>query len=114
MIQGDRVRIEMAVANIVRNAQRHAQSSVWVTVESRGGNAVVRVEDDGPGVTADDEQEIFKPFFSREPTGSGSGLGLAIVSNIMQEHGGSVSYSRGSRGAIFELVFPTTESEDSQ
>ncbi|TCO75835.1 sensor histidine kinase [Chromatocurvus halotolerans] len=114
IIQGDRVRIEMAVANIVRNAQRHAQSSVSVTVERRGGNAVVRVEDDGPGVTTDDEQEIFKPFFSREPTGSGSGLGLAIVSNIMQEHGGNVGYSRGSRGAIFELVFPSTDSEDNR
>ena len=114
LTHGDRVRVEMAVANIVRNAQRHALSSVWVTVERRGGNAIVRVEDDGPGVSAEDEREIFKPFFSREPTGSGSGLGLAIVNNIMQEHGGSVDYSLGSHGAIFELVFPATDNEDSR
>ncbi|MFN2327593.1 MAG: sensor histidine kinase [Chromatocurvus sp.] len=111
VVQGDRVRIEMAVANLVRNAQRHAASSVWVNVECNGGKALVRVEDDGPGVTADDEADIFKPFFSREPTGNGSGLGLAIVNNIMQEHDGSVSYGRGSRGAIFELTFPAAKGE---
>lgn len=111
-IRGDRVRVELAVSNLVRNALRHAASTVSVTVDSDGsGQARVRVEDDGPGVDTGDEQEIFKPFFSREPTGRGSGLGLAIVSNVMQEHGGRVRYARGNPGASFELLFPANTDE---
>ncbi|MFN2287291.1 MAG: sensor histidine kinase [Chromatocurvus sp.] len=109
VICGDMLRVELAVSNLVRNALRHAASAVSVSVDSDGsGAALVRVEDDGSGVAAIDEQDIFKPFFSREPTGRGSGLGLAIVSNVMQEHGGQVRYDRGSRGAVFELIFPST------
>lgn len=109
VISGDMLRVELAVSNLVRNALRHAASAVSVSVDSDGsGAALVRVEDDGSGVAAIDEQDIFKPFFSREPTGRGSGLGLAIVSNVMQEHGGHVRYEHGSRGAVFELIFPPT------
>jgi len=111
-IRGDSVRVELAVSNLVRNALRHADAVVRIGLDSDSdGNAIVRVEDDGPGVTSGDEEEIFKPFFSREPTGQGSGLGLAIVSNIMQEHGGRVRYIAGDRGARFELVFPATTDE---
>lgn len=113
VIRGDMLRVELAVSNLVRNALRHAASAVSVTVDNdASGAALVRVEDDGPGVAADDEQDIFKPFFSREPTGSGSGLGLAIVSNVMQEHGGQVRYERSDSGAVFELRFPTAQGEE--
>lgn len=112
VIRGDMLRVELAVSNLVRNALRHATSAVSVTVDSDDtGAALVRVEDDGPGVATADEQDIFKPFFSREPTGSGSGLGLAIVSNVMLEHGGQVRYERSDSGAIFELRFPTAQRE---
>lgn len=114
VVCGDAVRMEMAVSNLVRNALRHASSSISVSAKRRGDAAVVRVTDDGPGVTSEDEPHIFKPFFSREPTGSGSGLGLAIVDNIMQEHGGSVHCIQGGKGAIFELRFPATNPADRQ
>ncbi|MEQ8517116.1 MAG: HAMP domain-containing sensor histidine kinase, partial [Chromatocurvus sp.] len=67
VIRGDRLRVALAVSNLVRNALRHAAAGVSVTVgrDSTGG-ACVRVEDDGPGVAAGDEQDIFKPFFSRD------------------------------------------------
>jgi signal transduction histidine kinase len=107
VIHGDMPRVEMAVSNLVRNALRHADTCVEVRVHSTSsGDVTVSVQDDGAGVPETDREEIFSPFFSREPTGEGSGLGLAIVSNIMREHGGSVHYRDTGKGATFELHFP--------
>jgi two-component system, OmpR family, sensor kinase len=88
LVYGERPALERAVANLVRNAQRHGQGRVTVTVD--GGT--VSVEDEGPGPR--DPAHVFERFW-REG-GEGSGLGLAIVRAIAERHGGSVDVS-GSR-----------------
>src|SRR5256712_66850 len=70
-----------------------------------GGRLEVRVTDTGEGITRDDLDHVFEPFFSTKS--DGSGLGLALVHRILQDHGGEVHVeSAPGAGSIFTLRFP--------
>lgn len=108
VVQGDPVRLELALSNLVRNATRHARQRISVTVAPwSDGRIALAVADDGPGVDADDVPQIFEPFFTRQRPGKGTGLGLAIVASVMREHDGEVRYAPGPNGgARFTLLLP--------
>jgi len=108
VVYGDPVRLELAVSNLVRNAVRHAHERVTIGVEDAGdGLLALFVEDDGPGVAAEDLPQIFEPFFTRQPPGKGTGLGLAIVASVMREHDGDVHVEPApTGGARFTLYLP--------
>jgi signal transduction histidine kinase len=64
----------------------------------------VRVEDTGPGIAAEQREQIFNPFVTTKKTGVG--LGLSIVSKIMDEHHGTIHVENTGSGACFVLFFP--------
>lgn len=106
-VLGDPVRLELALSNLIRNAARHARSTVEVAVRPMQDGLTVTVCDDGPGVAESDRDQIFQPFFTRQPPGEGTGLGLAIVSSVMHEHEGRVAFHPApAGGACFQLNFP--------
>ena len=71
---------------------------------------ILRVRDNGPGISENDIEHIFEPFYSKKIQGkSGSGLGLAVVWNTIQEHGGRVTVQSDSQGSTFDLYFPATD-----
>jgi len=73
---------------------------------------VVEVRDSGPGITADDMERIFSPFFSTKP--QGTGLGLAIVRKVVDAHDGHIdAVSAPGRGATFRVTLPVVPSERS-
>ncbi|MGZ6143288.1 MAG: sensor histidine kinase [Myxococcales bacterium] len=79
---------------------------IALRVRREGAQAMVEVEDNGPGVPHDLEERIFEPFFSTKGD-AGNGLGLWISSQIARVHGGSLSVQRGtSGGALFRLSLP--------
>ncbi len=91
-----------ALANVLRNAVRHASSRVALSVERAGGRTVVHVDDDGPGIAPEDRERLFEPFIRAEPgrereTG-GVGLGLAIVRSVAEWHGGGASIATSPLG----------------
>lgn len=104
----DPVRIRQAVLALVENACRHAvPGPLWITVETRDDEAVVRVEDSGPGLTSDFAVAAFAPFRRGSDQGGGSGLGLSVVRVIAEAHGGSALYRAGDLGgAAFEILLP--------
>lgn len=89
--------LERAVANLLRNAVRHAGQSgaIEVTAERAGAIVLLRVSDCGPGVPAEMLEQIFDPFFrvdaARTRESGGTGLGLAIVKTCVTSCGGEVS-----------------------
>jgi signal transduction histidine kinase len=113
-IEADPEQLKEALVNIVVNACDAVQDGVVITVteEERpiaGGGlaAVIRIEDNGPGIPERIRQKIFEPFFSTKE--EGSGLGLSIVARIIEEHGGSVTVeSEENKGASFIIVLPVT------
>ena len=77
-----------------------------------GNYIVLRVSDNGSGMSADTLQHIFEPFYTKKVMGrSGTGLGLAVVWNTVQEHGGIIDVSSNNQGTTFSLYFPVTTVE---
>jgi two-component system OmpR family sensor kinase len=111
--QGDADKIYQVVTNLLANARAHtpAGTAIHVATYSDEKGTYVTVADNGPGLTAQDQQHIFERFYrvdtSRQRNSSdGSGLGLSIVDEVMKAHGGEVSVaSEPGNGATFTLHF---------
>ncbi|MDT7766369.1 MAG: hypothetical protein QOC63_5789 [Mycobacterium sp.] len=91
---GDPTALSRVLRNLLENAALHAVSRIDLAVASGGGDAVVSVADDGPGIPAADRERVFDRFvrldLDRSRSGGGAGLGLAIVREIVAAHHGSV------------------------
>ncbi|HEX7347045.1 MAG TPA: HAMP domain-containing sensor histidine kinase [Candidatus Limnocylindrales bacterium] len=109
-VTGDPARLRQLVAILVDNALRHAPggSRVDVRVRTDGGDAVLVVEDEGPGIRPDDLPRVFDRFYRAAGSpGSGTGLGLAIAAWIVERHGGRIAAAnRDTRGARFTVRLP--------
>ena len=109
-VNGDPARLRQLVAILVDNAIRHAPrgSRVDVRVRTDGGQAVLVVEDEGPGIRADDLPRVFDRFYrAAGAPGGGTGLGLAIAAWIVERHGGRIAAAnRESTGARFTVRLP--------
>jgi signal transduction histidine kinase len=80
-----------------------------VRVKGTETDAVVEVEDSGPGIPPEHRARIFEPYFTTKD--GGTGLGLAIAARILQEHGGKLDVGgEPGQGARFSVVLPRTES----
>jgi two-component system sensor histidine kinase TctE len=111
MIDGDGLFIREMLVNLLDNAIRytHAGGHVTVRVAGEREHAMLSVEDDGPGIPADERERVFERFHRVLGTGAeGCGLGLAIVREIAQSHGASVSLAAGAQGTgtLVSIVFP--------
>jgi two-component system OmpR family sensor kinase len=109
VVDGDRLRIEQALSNMVENALRHGDGPIRLSAREGARTVELHVEDEGPGFADGSAEEAFERF-SRGPgdrVGQGAGLGLAIVRAIAAAHGGRASArSRPQRGADVWLEIP--------
>ncbi len=111
--------METALANLLRNAALHAASVVRVTLDGSAEQVILSVEDDGPGVPAEDRQRIFEPFLrldeARQRDTGGNGLGLAIVRQVARWHGGEVVCEASPLGgARFVVTLPQRHRKENQ
>jgi two-component system sensor histidine kinase CiaH len=110
IVSGDSARLRQLIVILVDNAIRHTPrgGSVRVRVRTEGREAVAEVEDDGPGIRAEDMPRVFERFW-RAPgsAGGGTGLGLAIARSIVDLHEGRISVmNRPEGGARFAVRLP--------
>jgi signal transduction histidine kinase len=82
--------VERIVGNLIENALRHASSRVLVRIERNEHELVLRCEDDGEGIPADEIGHLFEPFWRGASVPGGSGLGLAIARELVTTAGGSI------------------------
>ena len=73
---------------------------------AEGGQVVLRVADDGPGIPAADADRVFDPFFTTARAAGGTGMGLPIVRALATGVGGTVRLAPSERGAVFEVLLP--------
>lgn len=118
-IEGDAFQLREMLNNVLDNAVRYTESSgqVSVRVAVDGTDAVLSVEDDGPGIPEAERARVFERFYRVLGTGvEGCGLGLAIVKEIAQRHGADVSLASGTNdtGTIVSIVFRTRAAKATQ
>lgn len=103
--------------NLLDNADRHSGGRVEVRVGIAGGRAVFSVDDDGPGIPAEQRARVFERFVrlgdgSRARGDGGVGLGLAMVRGIARRHGGDVTVTASPLGgAHFEVQLPLSPTQ---
>lgn len=125
-ILGSAVHVGKCLMNLVTNGAESIQGEGKVHVRTyrskvneqraeelqleAGQYSVLAVGDSGTGISQEDMEHIFEPFYSRKVIGrSGTGLGLAVVWNTMQDHNGSVQLQSDRYGSCFMLYFPVTD-----
>jgi CheY-like chemotaxis protein len=107
----DPAQIEQLLVNLVLNARdalgdRGGRISVRTARE--GAEVVLKVKDDGCGMTDEVKAHLFEPFFTTKPRGHGTGLGLATVYGIVHQSGGRITVrSETGRGSTFEVRLPS-------
>ncbi|MFN8071628.1 MAG: ATP-binding protein [Mycobacterium sp.] len=112
VVPGDDARLHQVVANLLANARVHtpAGSSVTLSLQTDDGDAVLRVCDDGPGVPAELQSEVFERFAradtSRSRKEGSTGLGLAIVSAVVRAHHGSIALESAPGRTVFTVRLP--------
>ena len=110
IVTGSRDELHRLILNLVENAISHTPhgTSVNVHVAADGGDALIVVEDDGPGVPVARREHIFDRFYRGDgDRGRSTGLGLAIVRAVAQGHGGDVVLDDAApRGARFVVRVP--------
>ncbi len=110
-VKADPVLIQHILINLISNAVKYSpeKSEIRLEVRREGGNAVIRVSDQGIGIVEKDQDQLFQPFYRAENTGTtkGTGLGLAIVKESVEAHGGSISWeSTPGDGTTFTVLLP--------
>ena len=107
-IQADPDRLKQVLLNLYLNAVHAIGRDGVITVAVRecgDGRVKVSVADSGKGMTGEQLQAIFTPYFTTKA--DGTGLGLAVVQNIVEQHGGTIhAESAPGEGALFTLYLP--------
>ncbi len=110
LVHGNEAALVRVVRNLVDNAERHAISLVSIRVFAEADDAVLEVQDDGPGVPLDEREAVFQRFHrlddARAADAGGSGLGLAIVRELLGQMGGTVEVAPSQSGARFVVRLP--------
>ena len=107
ILEGDPVALRRLFSNLLENAVKFG-TRARARVYRDGASAIVEIEDDGPGIPAEDAERVFEPFYRREPSRSrqtgGIGLGLAVVRSVARGHGGDVVMRNREGGGLTARV----------
>lgn len=112
-IYGDELHLSNVIFNLIDNANKYSGDNPHITITTlnQGKHLVIRVADNGIGMSRDQQSKIFDQFY-RIPTGNlhdvkGFGLGLSYVNNIVKRLNGTIRVkSEKDRGSEFEIIFP--------
>lgn len=111
-VNADAAQLERAVANVIENGARHgAGTAVSVHARTVGSLLVLRIVDGGPGISRDDLDRVFEPFYRGSGAGAegrpGSGLGLAIARGFVEANGGTIrAESLPGQGTAIVIELP--------
>jgi two-component system, OmpR family, sensor kinase len=121
VVTGDHARLHQVLANLLANCRTHTPAGTSVTVSLAGGGAdgaTLAVLDDGPGIPAGQQGEIFGRFVrgdsSRSRRDGSTGLGLAIVAAVVKAHHGTIDVASVPGRTVFAVRLPGPAAENGQ
>jgi C4-dicarboxylate-specific signal transduction histidine kinase len=102
--------IEVLTGKLKKGKQSSATDrEINIKSNLRKGNVVIRFSDSGPGISEDDLNKVFDPFYTRKKT-MGLGVGLSICHDIIKDHGGTITASNSPEGgAVFTIKLPVDQ-----
>jgi len=110
-VMGDQIKLQQVFSNLIMNARdsldtlpKDRPRRLVLRVRAEGDRVVYSVEDNGPGISEENQARIFDPFFTTKEVGKGTGLGLSISHGIVGEHGGEIRYELVEGGGARFLV----------
>lgn len=111
-VYGNEELLFIAFKNIIENACKYSLShTAWVNIEIKPDKKIIRVKDEGIGMTQQEIQKVFEPFFRSEKAGAisdGLGLGLSMASGIIRLHKGEIIIeSEPDKGTTFTIILPS-------
>lgn len=99
--------LRRALTNLVDNAVKYG-SRARVSLTCGDREAVIRIDDDGPGIPEDDLERVFKPFQrvdrARGSETGGTGLGLTVARNVVRAHGGEMTLANRLDGGLQQII----------
>ncbi len=108
-IRGNITELQQIMVNLLNNAIDSLQRNGEINISTRANDGYVEVKvlDNGQGISQEEINRIFEPFYTTKEVGEGTGLGLYIVSMLMKKHQGEISVeSQEGQGTTFILKFP--------
>ena len=107
---GRQIQLKRAFNNIIDNSQRYAKK-IEIILYTNEKDCVIEFNDDGEGIPRDKYEDVFKPFFTLDPSRNKlkgeSGLGLTITRDIIRSHGGDVKLSESNLGGLqLQVLLP--------
>lgn len=114
----DPSQLQQVVLNLVVNAEQALATmdpprTIDIRTSREDNRVVFAVADNGPGISPEQIDRIFNPFFTTKPVGQGTGLGLSISDGIVREHGGRITVeSSPGAGATFVVELPHVRPDD--
>jgi C4-dicarboxylate-specific signal transduction histidine kinase len=116
-LNGDRQKIEQVFVNLFSNAADAMtgleEGILTIETSVAEGNVIIKVSDNGKGLTDEALKKMWDPFFTTKPVGEGTGLGMSISHGIIADHGGTISAAnRPEGGAEFLIKLPIKDKKD--
>ena len=100
---GRPIQLKRAIQNIIDNSLRYSDE-LYIEILSNDDGCILIIEDNGPGIPDKNYEDVFKPFFSLDPSRNKlkgeSGLGLSITRDIIRSHGGDIKLSKSNYGGL--------------
>lgn len=106
-IFGDEKLLERAISNILSNAVRYARQSIAIFCDSNDPWIIIKITDDGEGISPNELPHIFERFFKGK--GGNFGIGLSIAHDIVDAHGGTITATSDNGITEFTITLPKTE-----
>ena len=116
-IYADASQLHQVVVNLVVNAIQSMQKGGELTISTEVDDHMLRllVKDDGEGISEENMDKIFNPFFTTKDIGEGTGIGLSVVHGIVKSHSGTISVeSKLDEGTTFVVKLPFKEEETNE
>ncbi|MCM4155717.1 ATP-binding protein [Gramella sp. AN32] len=108
-LRADTIQLTQIIFNLIINAIYFSPKNGMVSIEAlqSKNHIILKISDEGPGLSEEALEKVFQPFFTTKPTGDGSGLGLSVVHGIISSHKGSITAENNiGKGATFTVKLP--------
>ncbi|EDP94754.1 histidine kinase [Kordia algicida OT-1] len=108
-LRADKIQLTQIIFNLIINAIYFSPKNGLVTIEAfqTSKNIILKVSDQGIGLSKEALEKVFQPFYTTKPIGDGSGLGLSVVHGIVASHNGTITAKNNvENGATFTVTLP--------